>query len=423
MAGSALVLLGCAYFLGAIFGIWRYRTPLNPLSFTAVVSGGITFLSGLIVYSQLRIAPYSAADAARVSYVALVAFVGTVTPYLFSGPLPRRAFGLLAHGFGLGSDRIATRFSWIKFGFLLGAAALSFVSLAILGGGGLLWITDTRTAYINYRAGAGPFFAAFQWFQVFALVYWLWARRPTRTLSVALVVAPFAALASFSGSKSNILTILIIGIAYYHFRVRRIPLPIYVLMIPAALTAFSWLLVMQGFSPTDALPVVVYFKDYFDTGAQFLSRFDEFGFRYGAANISQLWQYVPRALYPEKPYEYGLTLVHKVLFPGAAATGNTPGIVFWATAYLDFGVAGVFVWGLLGSLWQRAAYEYYLWNTGSVFGFLLMMQFALWPPLPFATTSMTLVMCFVLGLYFRLSVMGRGRSRAPAPTAAVAPMA
>lgn len=134
MAGTALALLGCAYVLGAIFGIWRYRTPLNPLSFTAVVSGGITFLSGAIVYSQLRSAPYSPADAARTAYVALVAFVGTVTPYVFRGPLPRRAFGQLVHWFGLGSEHIATRFSWIKFGLLLAAAALSFAGLAILEG-------------------------------------------------------------------------------------------------------------------------------------------------------------------------------------------------------------------------------------------------------------------------------------------------
>ena len=410
MAGFALALLAVAYVIGTIFGLWRYRTPLNPLSFTAVVTGGITLLSGLIVYSQLSIAPYSAGDAARTAYAALVAFAGTMTPYLFRGPLPRRAFGQVVRWIGLDSQRIGTRFSWIKFGLLLSAALVSFGALATVGGGGLLWITDTRTAYINYRAGAGPFFAAFQWFQVFALVYWLWSRRPGRLLTVVLAVAPFALLASYSGSKSNILTILILGIAYYHFRVKSIPLPVYVLMLPAVMVLFSWLLIMQGFRPTDALPAMVYFKDYFDTGAQFLSRFDEFGYRYGLATLSELWAYVPRALYPGKPYEYGLTLVHGVLFPGAAETGNTPGIVFWATAYLDFGLIGVYLWGVLGSLWQRAAYEYYLGNRGSIFGFLFMMQFALWAPLPFATATMTLIMCLLLGLYFRLSVVARVRA-------------
>jgi hypothetical protein len=410
VAGTALALLGIAYALGATFGLWRYRTPLNPLTFTIAVNGGITLLSGAIVYSQLQLAPYSPRDAAYTAYAAIVALAGTVTPYLFRGPIPRRVFGQIVRWIGLDSQTIGTRFSWIKFGLLLLVALLAFVALAIVGGGGLLWITDTRSAYINYRAGAGPFFAAFQWFQVFALVYWLWARHPARLIGLLLIIAPFAFLASYSGSKSNILTILIIGMAYYHFRVRAIPLPMYVLMIPVAMGLFSWLLVVQGFRPTDALPAVVYFKDYFDTGTQFLSRFDEFGYQYGAATLSSLWEYVPRALYPEKPYEYGLLLVHKVLFPGAAATGNTPGVVLWATAYLDFGLIGVFLWGVLGSLGQRAAYEYYLGNRGSMFGFLLMLQFALWSPLPFATGGMTLFLCLVLGLYFRLSVIARPRS-------------
>jgi hypothetical protein len=50
-----------------------------------------------------------------------------------------------------------------------------------------------------------------------------------------------------------------------------------------------------------------------------------------------------------------------------------------------------------------------------------MMQFALWPPLPFATASMTIIMCCVLGLYFRLTVMARQRQRFHSPSSATAP--
>jgi oligosaccharide repeat unit polymerase len=410
MAGVALAVLAAAYALGAIFGIWRYRTPLNPLSFTSVVQGGITVLSGLIVYSQMATAPYTTHDASHTAVLALVAFAGTVTPYLFRGGTPSGVFRAIMRVTGLDSERIGTRFSYVKFGLLLGAAVLSFVALAVVGGGGLRWLTDTRSAYINNRSGAGPFFAAFQWFLVFALAYYLWSRRPTHVLSILLAAVPFTVAASFSGSKSNILTVLVFCTAYYHFRVRAIPLAVYLLMIPAVLGLFSWLLVIQGFQPVDALPALVYFKDYFDTTSQFLSRFDEFGFRYGAATFSELWAYVPRGLYPAKPYEYGLTLVHQVLFPGFAQTGNTPGILFWATSYLDFGVFGVFLWGVLGSLWQRAAYEYYLSRRRSLFGFLLMLQFALWAPLPFATAAMALTLCLFISLYLRLTVRS---TRAP----------
>jgi hypothetical protein len=164
---------------------------------------------------------------------------------------------------------------------------------------------------------------------------------------------------------------------------------------------------MQG-NPLEAFSS--YFKEYFDTTAQFLWRFDEFGYRYGGAAVSDLWFYVPRGLFPDKPYEYGLTLIHQVLFPGMAETGNTPGILPWATAYLDFGVIGVFVSGILGGLWQRAAFEYFLKHRHSFFAFLLMMQFALFPPLPFATAGMTFILAIGFCIYFRL-VLGRRRNK------------
>jgi energy-converting hydrogenase Eha subunit C len=400
----ALGVLACVYVLGGVFGVVRYRTPLNPLSFYTAVSGGITMLSATIVYLQLATAPYSADDVTRTAIISIAAYLGTLTPYLFRGPTPRRVFGQIVRWLGLDGDRIATRFSVVKFGLLLCASAASFVALAVLGGGGLRWITDTRNAYINNRSGAGPFFAATEWFLVFALLYLLWSLRPTRLRSLFLVVLGFAVAASFTGSKGNILIIVLVCTIYYHFRVRPIPVVAFLLMIPLALVAFLGLLALQGFRAEEGVFALVYFKDYFDTAAQFLSRFDEFGFRYGGATASELWAYVPRALYPDKPYEYGLTLVHRVLFPGAAETGNTPGILPWVTAYLDFGVIGVFLWGAWGSVWQRAAYEYYLKNRSSFFAFLLMMQFALWAPLPFATTGIAIVLSIGMSLYLRVFV-------------------
>jgi hypothetical protein len=403
----ALGLLAFVYLLGGAFGVLRYRTPLNPLSFYTTVSGGVALLSAAIVYTQLRTAPYAPDAVTRTAFVSIVAYLGTLTPYLFRGPIPRRMFGQIIRWLGLESDQVATRFSVVKLGLLLGAAGASFVALAVLGGGGLRWITDTRNAYINNRSGAGPFFAATQWFLVFALLYCLWSRRPARLRSLCLLPLPFVVAASFTGSKGNILIMLMVCTIYYNFRVRAIPLRAYFLMIPAVLGLFVLLLRLQGFQTAEGVVALVYFKDYFDTVVQFLARFDEFGFHYGAAMLSDLWSYVPRALYSDKPYEYGVTLVHRVLFPGAAQTGNTPGILPWATAYLDFGAAGVFLWGAWGSLWQRAAYEYYVEHRGSFFGFLFMLQFALWAPLPFASLGITIALSLATSVFFRLTVRRR----------------
>ena len=416
MGGVALLVLACAYVAAATFGLVRYRTPLNPLTFAAVVGGGITMLSGGIVYVQLPSAPYSDADVAHTAWVSLAQLAGTVTPYFFRGRLPARVFGQIVRWLGLDSERVAARFSRGKFLLLLMAAGACYTGLAIVGGGGLRWITDTRSAYIQNRAGAGPLFAATEWFLVFALMYYLWSRRnPTlaRTLPVTVL---FALAASMTGSKANILIMGVVLIVFYQYRVRPIPPVLLALIVPLFLATFAMLLIVQGFAQGNPLLALVYFKDYFDTAAQFLSRFSEFGYHYGGVTLSGLWYYVPRGLYPEKPYEYGIMLVHRVLFVGAAETGNTPGALPWIAIYMDFGVLGVYLSGVFSSFTQRGAYEYFLGHRREFFAFLFMMQFALWAPLPFATASITIVLSLAVAFFFRLTTRATRRPAALSPS-------
>jgi len=85
-----------------------------------------------------------------------------------------------------------------------------------------------------------------------------------------------------------------------------------------------------------------------------------FVFRYGVASLSDLWFYVPRVLYPAKPFEYGLSLIYQILFPGMTELGHTPGILPWSLAYLDFGVLGVFVCGVFSGFLKRLSYDFFL---------------------------------------------------------------
>lgn len=399
---SSFLLLAVAVVCAALYGIHRYRTPLNPLTVFAVIQIGlITLTSGLVAYSFSSEVDYPPEVLTKTVWISLAYFAGNIAAYLFLGNLPVRLYGWLMGFLQLSSERIATRFSWFKFLVLLGCACGAFATLAIVGGGGMRWLTDTRAVYITNRAGVGPFFAAMQWFLVFALLYYLWACRP-RGIRLIVITCLFALAAYFSGSKNNILTMLVIGIVYYNFCVRRIPIVGYLAFVAMILCLFSVLLIIHGMTGNLHEVFRFYFRDYFDTTAQFLWRFDEFGYRYGGASVSDLWFYVPRGLFPDKPYEYGVLLIHQVLFPGAAATGNTPGILVWAMAYLDFGVIGVFTSGLLCGFGQRAAFEYFLKHRHGFFAFFLMMQFALLAPLPFATAGMTFILAISLGIYFRL---------------------
>ena len=262
----------------------------------------------------IPLADYTSSDAIMTVGVSFV-YLGAVTlPYLFRKSMLMRAYGKGLLLLGLSSDHIAMRLSPIKLVLLLGGAACSLLALAMFGGGGMLWLTNTTEAYITYRAGAGPFFLLTQWFLICALLYYIWATKP-QILRLLMTLSVFSVITYFLGSKYNIIVILIVGITYYHFYIKRVPLMIFPLLALLILSELALLLIIQG-SYQSVLEVGLYFRDYFDTTAQFLSRFEEFGFHYGQGWLSSLWFYIPRGFYQDKPYEYGFTLIHKVLFRG-----------------------------------------------------------------------------------------------------------
>ena len=392
LLGSLAVLIGWV-------GFRRYRTPLNPLTFATVLGIGVfTLLSGVVtsVLAGDLIPDTAIRDTALVSIVYLT---GVTLPYLFRGPTPALVFGQFMRLLRLDQPGIATQFQPVKLLLLLAGAAVAFILLAVVGGGGTLWLTAPRQAYLHYRAGAGPFWLLVQWFLMFAWLYFLWSRRPGVAGTVA-GLAVVCALAYFTGSKNAILTLGVVAVVYYNFLVRHIRVVPMIGLAVLGFTAVLGLLVLQG-AYTELLLSIAYF-DYFGTTAHFLARFDEFGYYYGRAWLSSLWFFVPRGLYPDKPYEYGATLIHAVLFPGAAEQGHTPGFLSWTMAYLDFGLIGVFLSGVATGLWPRMAYEYFLRNRESFFAFVFMMQIAIWPVLTFAPVVAVVVWSLLQSFFFRL---------------------
>jgi oligosaccharide repeat unit polymerase len=347
-----------------------------------------------------------------------VFLLGTALPYCFRGPLPARAFGGGLRLLGLGATSVTRRWQPAKFTSLLAGAALSFAALAVAGGGRSLWLRDPRSAYLFYRQGAGQFWLLMGWFLITALLYYIWSRRP-RGLHLVAVAALFVVPAYFTGSKAVILSVLVLCLTYYNFLIRPLPTPT---LVAAGITvplAFVALLFLQG-SFSSAAEVGKYFE-HFDVTAQFLSRFDEFGFQYGRGWLSTFWFYVPRALYPDKPLEYGFTLLQKRLYPGAFEAGYAPGFLSWSLDYLDFGVIGVFLGGAATGLLKRAAYENFLANRQNMVAFLMMMQLSLWAVLSFMTPSAAVIWCLAQVLLLRLVLFSS--ARAPAPRAAPPPAA
>jgi oligosaccharide repeat unit polymerase len=418
--GLALTVLGSICLLLAIVGWWRYAGPLNPLTIFAIDQGLVfTVFSGVVA---LFVDPYQQIQADAAVHTAVVSaayFAGVFVAFVSRVPLAHQAYAKLLALLHLQSSFYARQFRRSRVCTLLLVAATAMSALAILGGGGVLWLTNSRTAYQFYRSGAGPFFSAYEWCLSFTLLYVLWSRRPRLIGTVASVFC-FALLMFFSGSKGFVLLTLIIGVSYYHFLVRRIPTVVLCTLFPVLAIGALGLQLLQGTSG-DLLGTVLYFRDYFAFSSEFLGRFGEFRHTYGATTFSELWAIVPRALVPSKPYVYGVIRILDVLSPGFAEEGHTAGILPWTSAYLDFGVLGVFLMGFLTGLLRRVAFEHFLTHRTSFFAFSLMVHFSLREIWLFLPLPLVFALAMLQAIFLRLVLLKtpstlRGTGlRAPAP--------
>jgi len=57
--------------------------------------------------------------------------------------------------------------------------------------------------------------------------------------------------------------------------------------------------------------------------------------------FSSFWSWIPRAIYPDKPFAYGSALVIDYFYPGLAASGTTPSIGLGLVEFLQFGYFGL----------------------------------------------------------------------------------
>lgn len=414
----ALALLGVEAVAVALFGAWRYGTPLNPLTLDSLYETLLTtIVSGIVAYALLPLASYSPEDMIGTAAMSALYLAASALPFAFRGSGPARAFGVVMRLLDLHWDGYGARIRSAQVAALLTAAAVCFVGLALFGGGGLLWLTDTRVAYLQFRTGAGFFWLLASWFLMTTLIAYLWSRRPTGT-HLVLVLLLFATGAYFTGSKQVILAVIVTGVAYYQFRVRPMPASFIVVLGASLIAGFFVLLRFQ--SGMTLASFASYFE-HFDVTTRFLSRFDEYGYQLGGGWLSELWFYVPRALYPGKPLEYGALLIPMRLFPGAYEQGYAPGFLGWSLSYLDFGWAGVLAAGLFRGLAQRAIYEHYLAHPRSFFAFIFMMQFCLWWVLAFATFPIVIVWGVAVGVLFRLVLVRRSPHAVPEEVAHALP--
>lgn len=239
---------------------------------------------------------------------------------------------------------------------------LAFFFLALVAQhsfGVLNWIRDPRAGYMLGRSGAGQYYAFAILFLTVGYVIGTFFSRRTSSLFLYFFVAEI--FGWFSASKG-----IILSFAVYFLIVVKIKAPWYFNRILILIIPILTLLVLSAFGSVELQDIFEYF-DYYPNSAMFYQSYFRGDLRLfmGDIFLTDFWGYLPRSLFPDKPYVYGTLLLNEYFFPGAAELGHTPAFGGPVSAFADFGLVGVIFSALFcGSqlVWVFANYVIFFKN-------------------------------------------------------------
>ncbi len=206
------------------------------------------------------------------------------------------------------------------------------------------WVANPREAYQYSRAGAGHWYALSILF--LSVSYVLMIVYSSREWKAFLLFFFYLPLVYILGSKGFVLSFSIFFIIYLWFA--RSKLLFYSFYL---IPVLAFALLLLNFNATNLLAVINYF-DFYVNSARYYEMYSngEINLFYGYIWLSDFYQYLPRALYPEKPFVYGITNVNEFLFPGAAEETHTPSFGGPVRSFAEFGILGVILSSLFNPL-------------------------------------------------------------------------
>jgi hypothetical protein len=223
---------------------------------------------------------------------------------------------------------------------------ISFVLLAQPTYGLVNWILSPRTGYQSYRTGAGQWYAfAITFLSVSIVLATTYARSTNDILKQAPVYLFGAYLFGSKGFIISFAAYLAIILALRQYRYFK-PFAIILLTVSVVLLVHNFVDALGGVGLED----IAAYSDYFVNAAKYYEGYLN-GFiplYHGEIGASNIWGLVPRALYPDKPYVYGVIKIAELFYPGAAENTSTPA---FATVdyFADFGWLGVVTSGLVSA--------------------------------------------------------------------------
>lgn len=352
-----------------------YKTPLNPMSFYLTFDSGLRVILSCSLIFILDIPGFKDVDIAHALLLHILYVFCFCAPFVFKPKWIYALFSKGVHLFHLGASVQGIKKSSVVSILILAFMFLNLFLLAKIGGGGIKWFTNSRDAYIENKFGAGNFYLFWVWSISFFLIYKLYTKRPSSLKSILKMTPSIIfciAMSYFTGSKQNILIILLVLMFYYTFFVRNIKMVKFAFFGSSLLMVFFAIQLIQG--TTNSVVGALSYFDYFQKTIEFVSRYDEVGPKYGEAFLTSFWGYVPRFVAPDKPIIYGQLLIQNALYPGAAEQGYYPAFSSWSFLYLDFAWVGVMMSGLFVGCMSWAAYEYFRNHRDNMFAFSMAAQ-------------------------------------------------
>ncbi|EFB2838363.1 MULTISPECIES: O-antigen polymerase [Escherichia] len=203
------------------------------------------------------------------------------------------------------------------------------------------WLMNPRDGYQNYREGNG-FLYAFS-LSTLSASYFTRALALRSEMKLFICAILYCVLVFFLGSKTFILSFAIFYLAVLSLNQSKFLKFGLILVTPLAACAILYNLFLAiGNMNVD---VVLSYFDQYQNSIYLLQDLDKGVVKLfnGTVYFSQFWSYIPRSLFPEKPFVYGFLHVNEIYYPGAAESGHTPAFSKGMDNFVDYGYVGLVI--------------------------------------------------------------------------------
>lgn len=215
----------------------------------------------------------------------------------------------------------------------------TFILLAELTGGLYDWLSNVRISYIEKRSGYGSIYALSINFISLSYFFYGLASKSVKSFTRQTII--FFILIFVYGSKGLFLTFF----TFYLINIWRMGYSFSFFRTVTGLFFVAIFMISNlilGSSTAELVQIINYFDMFINASIFYNDRLlNNLPLYDGLIWSTSFWEYVPRGLYPEKPYVYGILHVVEEYYPGGPASGNTPMFSGEVTKYADYGILGV----------------------------------------------------------------------------------